>query len=107
MSTWYPIPSKPTDYKERYEAAVRDAKEAEAYAEALEAKLYDIGQEEMKAKDRGPWPGAIRAVHYRLADTDNGGPAWGHRLEQYRKGAWTTVPVYQENEDGTLKEIPQ
>lgn len=29
------------DYKERYEAAVRDAEEAEAYAEALEAKLYD------------------------------------------------------------------
>ena len=26
------------DYKERYEAAVRDAKEAEAYAEALEAR---------------------------------------------------------------------
>jgi tRNA A37 N6-isopentenylltransferase MiaA len=30
-----------TYYKERYEAAVRDAEEAEAYAEALEAKLYD------------------------------------------------------------------
>ena len=59
------------------------------------------------SEDLGPWPGAIRAVHYRLADTDNGGPAWAHSLEQYRKGAWTTVPVYQENEDGTLKEINQ
>jgi len=31
-------PSPITDYKERYEAAVRDAEEAEAYAAALEAR---------------------------------------------------------------------
>ena len=31
-----------------YEAAKHDAQEAEAYAEALEAKLFDIAQEELK-----------------------------------------------------------
>ncbi len=43
MSKWLlPIPSKPTDYKERYEAAVQDAKEAEAYMAELEDTLDDI-----------------------------------------------------------------
>jgi chromosome segregation ATPase len=32
-----------------YEAAKHDAQEAEAYAEALEAKLYDIAQEELSS----------------------------------------------------------
>ena len=31
-----------------YAAAKHDAQEAEAYAEALEAKLFDIAQEELK-----------------------------------------------------------
>jgi hypothetical protein len=34
-----------------YEAAVNDAFEAEAYAEELEAKLYDIGQDELKGQN--------------------------------------------------------
>lgn len=34
--------------RELYEATSQDAKEAEAYAEALEAKLYDIAQAELK-----------------------------------------------------------
>jgi hypothetical protein len=43
MSKWLlPIQSKPTDYKERYEAALRDAKEAEAYMAELEDTLDDI-----------------------------------------------------------------
>ena len=35
-----------------YEAALQDAKEAEAYAEALEAKLYDIAQAELKGQSQ-------------------------------------------------------
>ena len=35
-----------------YEAAKHDAQEAEAYAEALEAKLYDIAQDELKGQSQ-------------------------------------------------------
>jgi pyrroloquinoline quinone (PQQ) biosynthesis protein C len=38
MTKWKLPEGTPIDYKERYEAAVRDAKEAEAYAEDLEAR---------------------------------------------------------------------
>jgi RNA binding exosome subunit len=90
-----------------YDAAKHDAEEAEAYAEALEAKLYDIRQEEMKTKDRGPWPNAIRAVNYRISTKKNGSPIWAHRIEQYHEGRWTSIRVYNESEDGTLEEEKQ
>ena len=35
-----------------YEAAKHDAQEAEAYAEALEAKLYDMAQNELKGQNQ-------------------------------------------------------
>jgi hypothetical protein len=36
-------------YRALYEAARHDAQEAEAYAEALEAKLYDTAQDELSS----------------------------------------------------------
>jgi hypothetical protein len=90
-----------------YDAAVHDAQEAEAYAEQLENKLYDNAMEELKAKDRGPWPNAIRAVNYRISTKEGGGTVWAHRIEQYHKGRWTSIRVFNESEDGTLEEEDQ
>jgi hypothetical protein len=90
-----------------YEAAKHDAQEAEAYAEALEAKLYDIAQEELKPKGRGPWPNAIRAVNYRIGTNEDGTVIQAHRIEQYHEGRWTAIRVFNESEDGTLEEEDQ
>lgn len=86
-----------------YAAAKHDAQEAEAYAEALEAKLYDNAMEELK----GQWPNAIRAVNYRTSTKEGGGTVWAHRIEQYHDGQWTAIPVFNEGEDGTLEEEDQ
>lgn len=90
-----------------YDAARHDTEEAEAYAEQLENKLYDIAQEELKPKDQGPWPNAIRAVNYRVGTNEYGSPIWAHRIEQYHDGQWTKIRVYNESEDGTLEEEDQ
>jgi hypothetical protein len=90
-----------------YAAAKRDAQEAEAYAEALEAKLYDIAQDELKGQSHGPWPNAIRAVNYRVGTNEDSSPIWAHRIEQYHDGQWTAIRVYNESEDGTLEEEDQ
>ncbi len=90
------------------EAACSDAKEAETFAE------------ELLAKDREPMPGEIRAVNYVVGEKD-GEPIFNFRLEQYaptsrmqasgqwarRVDQWRWVPIriYEEGENGTLKEI--
>lgn len=86
-----------------YDAAKHDAEEAEAYAEQLENKLYDIAQDELK----GQWPNAIRAVNYRTSTKEGGGTVWAHRIEQYHEGRWTAIRVFNESEDGTLEEEDQ
>jgi hypothetical protein len=63
------------------------------------------GVQTSMSEDLGPWPGALRAVNYRVGEYGNGAPIWAHRIEQYHKGEWTAVRVYEENEDGTLEEI--
>lgn len=62
---------------------------------------------ELEAKDRGPWPNAIRAVNYRVGTKEDGSVIWAHRIEQYHDGQWAAARVYEENEGGTLKEIAQ
>jgi hypothetical protein len=61
-----------------------------------------------------PRPGELRAVNYRVGVTEDGQPIYRHRLEQYHpapwgigKGQWKTIRVYDEGDDGQLKEVPQ
>jgi hypothetical protein len=65
-------------------------------------------------EDHGPRPGGIRAVNYRIGVAEDGQPIYRHRLEQYHpapwgigEGQWKAIRVYDEGEDGTLREIPQ
>lgn len=63
-------------------------------------------------EDRGPRPGEIRAVNYRVGVTKGGQPLYKHRLEQYRpapwgigEGQWQPIRVYDEGDDGEITEI--
>lgn len=60
--------------------------------------------------------GKIRVVNYidGMGDTvdslGNKGdpiPLWRYRIEQFGPWGWQKIPVYQEQPDGTLVEIPQ
>ena len=66
--------------------------------------------------DEATVQGAVRAVNYfdgthRPKDAfGNEGPETPvikHRLEQFGPWGWQPIPVYQEQPDGTLTEIPQ
>jgi hypothetical protein len=51
--------------------------------------------------------GAIRAVNYVTGYDADGAPLFRHRLEQLNEWGWQPIPVYQEQPDGILVEIPQ
>lgn len=51
--------------------------------------------------------GSIRAVNYVIGEDENGSPLFNYRLEQLGPWGWQPIPVYQEQPDGTLVEIPQ
>jgi hypothetical protein len=63
------------------------------------------------SKGRGPLPGEIRAINYRVGVTDDGIPIHKHRLEQYHPapwgigaGEWKPIRVYTEGGSGELTE---
>lgn len=51
--------------------------------------------------------GAIRAVNFVNGEDENGEPIINYRVEQLGPWGWQPIPVYQEQPDGTLVEIPQ
>ena len=60
--------------------------------------------------------GAIRVVNYLDGMTDTFDalgrkgdpvPLWRYRIEQLGPWGWQPIPVYQEQPDGSLVEIPQ
>lgn len=51
--------------------------------------------------------GAIRAVNYIVGISADGQPQFNYRLEQLGPWGWQRIPVYQEQPDGSLTEIPQ
>ena len=83
-------------------------------------KAKDLGKpiRSLEERAQGPWHGQIRVVNYAAGLAFNADgypePVIHHRIEQYRaggwglvEGEWVPVPVYQEQPDGTLVEIPQ
>ncbi len=52
--------------------------------------------------------GAIRAINYVVAgQNEDDTVVIKFRLEQLGPWGWKTIPVYQEQSDGSLVEIPQ
>lgn len=51
--------------------------------------------------------GAIRAINYVAATNEDGTSVIRFRIEQLGPWGWKTIPVYQEQPDGSLVEIPQ
>jgi hypothetical protein len=54
-----------------------------------------------------PREGDLRAVNYIVGECENGHPLFNHHLEQYRDGAWSPIPVFLRNANGTLTPIPR
>lgn len=55
--------------------------------------------------------GKVRVVNYvagvSLSEEGDPKPIINHRIEQFWDGQWTELPVYHEEADGTLTEVPQ
>lgn len=51
--------------------------------------------------------GDIRAVNYVDSTDPDGTIVIRFRIEQFRFGHWKSIPVYQEQPNGSLVEIPQ
>ena len=60
-----------------------------------------------RVTDEATFDGAIRAVNYNVGHDEDGRPLFKHRLEQFGPWGWQPVPVYYEEADGTLTEIPE